>query len=80
MPTISTRTGLAFKRQRSNINTFGGNVNGPVLKNKLFFAYSYEGIRQSIPDPFTTSIPTPLQRNGRFLADEADQWAVAGDL
>lgn len=60
----SNRAGI--RRQRSNINTFGGNVNGPVLKNKLFFAYSYEGIRQSIPDPFTTSIPTPLQRTGDF--------------
>jgi hypothetical protein len=53
-------------RQRSNINTFGANFNGPILKDKLFFAYSYEGIRQSIPDPFTTSIPTPLQRTGDF--------------
>lgn len=60
----SNRAGI--RRQRSNINTFGGNINGPVLKNKLFFAYSYEGIRQSIPDPFTTSIPTPLQRTGDF--------------
>ncbi|MFN7927689.1 MAG: TonB-dependent receptor [Blastocatellia bacterium] len=55
-----------IQRQRSNINTFGGNVNGPIFKNRLFFAYAYEGIRQSIPDPFTTSIPTPLQRTGDF--------------
>jgi hypothetical protein len=55
-----------ISRQRSNINTFGGNFNGPVLKNKLFFSYSYEGIRQSIPDVFTTSIPTPEQRAGDF--------------
>jgi hypothetical protein len=53
-------------RQRSNINTFGANLNGPVLRDKLFFAYSWEEIRQSIPDPFTTSIPTALQRNGDF--------------
>jgi hypothetical protein len=53
-------------RQRSNINTFGANLNGPVLRDKLFFAYSWEEIRQSIPDPFTTSIPTPLQRTGDF--------------
>ncbi len=53
-------------RQRSNINTFGANFNGPIFKDRLFFAYSYEGIRQSIPDPFTTSIPTPAQRTGDF--------------
>ncbi len=60
----SNRAGI--RRQRSNINTFGANFNGPILKNKLFFAYAYEGIRQSIPDPFTTSIPTALQRTGDF--------------
>ena len=60
----SNRAGI--RRQRSNINTFGGNINGPIFRDKLFFAYSYEGIRQSIPDPFTTSIPTQLQRNGDF--------------
>jgi len=60
----SNRAGIP--RQRSNINTFGANFNGPIFKDKLFFAYSYEGIRQSIPDPFTTSIPTALQRAGDF--------------
>src|SRR5262245_25969014 len=55
-----------IRRQRSNINTFGANFNGPIFKDRLFFAYSYEGIRQSIPDPFTTSIPTPAQRTGDF--------------
>jgi Carboxypeptidase regulatory-like domain len=55
-----------ISRQRSNINTFGGIFNGPIFKNKLFFSYAYEGIRQSIPDVFTTSIPTPEQRAGDF--------------
>lgn len=53
-------------RQRSNINTFGANLNGPIFRDKLFFAYAWEEIRQSIPDPFTTSLPTPLQRTGDF--------------
>ena len=29
-----------------NQNQFGGTVGGPVIKNKLFFFFSYEGIRQ----------------------------------
>ena len=53
-------------RSSSHINTFGGDVSGPIRKNKLFFAYTYEDIRQVIPDPFVTSIPTSLQRQGNF--------------
>ncbi len=53
-------------RQSSHINTFGGDIGGPVLKNKLFFTYTFEDIRQVIPDPFTTSVPTPLQKQGNF--------------
>jgi Carboxypeptidase regulatory-like domain len=53
-------------RQSSHINTFGGDIGGPVIKNKLFFSYTFEDIRQVIPDPFSTSIPTPLQKQGNF--------------
>jgi hypothetical protein len=53
-------------RQSSHINTFGGDIGGPIIKNKLFFTYTYEDIRQVIPDPFVTSVPTALQRQGDF--------------
>lgn len=60
----SNRTGVA--RSSSHINTFGGDVGGPIRKNKLFFSYTFEDIRQVIPDPFITSVPTALQRQGDF--------------
>ncbi len=53
-------------RSSSHINTFGADVSGPIRKNKLFFTYTFEDIRQVIPDPFVTSIPTSLQKQGNF--------------
>jgi hypothetical protein len=53
-------------RQSSHINTFGGSLGGAIRKNKLFVFGSYENIRQVIPDPFVTSVPTALQRTGDF--------------
>ncbi|HLJ16393.1 MAG TPA: TonB-dependent receptor [Bryobacteraceae bacterium] len=60
----SNRTGVA--RSSSHINTFGADFSGPIKKNKLFFSYTYEDLRQVIPDPFSTSVPTPLQKQGNF--------------
>lgn len=53
-------------RQASHINTFGGDIGGPILKNKLFAHFSYEQIRQVIPDPFSAAVPTALQKAGDF--------------
>src|SRR6185437_17130460 len=40
----SNRTGVG--RSSSHINTFGGDIGGPIKKKKLFFSYTYENIRQ----------------------------------
>lgn len=53
-------------RTSSHINTFGFDVGGPIIKNKLFFFYTFEDLRQVIPDPFVTSVPTPAQKSGDF--------------
>ncbi len=60
----SNLTGVG--RSSSHINTFGGDIGGPIKKNKLFFTYTFEDIRQVIPDPFVTSVPTPAQKAGNF--------------
>jgi hypothetical protein len=47
-------------------NQPGGSVTGPVIKDKLFFMFSYEAIRQRIPSPVNMVVPTLLEREGDF--------------
>ncbi|MGI8992132.1 MAG: TonB-dependent receptor domain-containing protein [Bryobacteraceae bacterium] len=48
-------------------NQFGGYLGGPISKSKrLFFFGSYEGLRQGSPASRTSTVPTPLQRQGDF--------------
>ena len=51
-------------------NEFGGNVGGPIRKNKLFFFGNYDGYRLvSATTPVGyQSIPTAAERNGDFSA------------
>ena len=37
---------LTAPKQPLRMNQFGGNIGGPIIKNKLFFFTNYEGIRQ----------------------------------
>jgi hypothetical protein len=54
-------------------NQPGFELDGPVFipklyngKNKTFFMFSYERIQDSIPQPYTASVPTAAQRAGDF--------------
>lgn len=44
-------------------NDFGGVFGGPVLKHKLFFFGSYEGLRLNAPTPSVKLVPTQSARN-----------------
>ncbi len=44
-------------------NDFGGVVGGPILKEKSFFFFSYEGLRLRQPQFVITSSPTVAARN-----------------
>jgi hypothetical protein len=50
------------KRAPYRRNTFGATVGGPIVRNHTFFFGDYQGIRQSTPQTYTTTIPTLAQR------------------
>ena len=57
----------------THFNQYGGTIGGPVIipkvfngKNKLFFFFAYEGLRDSQPATTTLSVPTAAERNGDF--------------
>jgi hypothetical protein len=45
---------------------FGGDVGGPIRKNKWFAFGDYEGLRQGYPNSTISTVPTALQDQGNF--------------
>ena len=55
-----------FKR-----NQFGGTIGGPILHEKAFFFFNYEGLRQSRTTATIDSVPSPNARNGLLVCLQA---------
>ena len=51
-------------------NIFGGNLGGPILKNKAFFFISYQGIRQSTSANQSSFVLGPQELAGNFSATD----------
>ena len=49
------RRGLPNKRAASRINQFGGRLGGPIVRNRAFFFFSYDGQRSDIPQVLDVS-------------------------
>lgn len=47
-------------------NNFGGTVGGPILKNKLFYFFDYDGTREISPAAGTFGVPSAAERTGNF--------------
>jgi outer membrane receptor protein involved in Fe transport len=59
-----------------HFNQFGGNIGGPIVTNKAFFFFDYDGQRNTTPNPVFLQVPAPsdaasqkaLQQLQPFLA------------
>jgi hypothetical protein len=62
-----TSTGIETKPAEHQ-NEFGGTVQGPIIKDKLFFFVSYDGFRftKISNTPQLINVPTMLNRQGNF--------------
>jgi hypothetical protein len=47
-------------------NQFGGTIGGPIKKNKTFFFFDYDGIRQTAQTTQTAGLPSTAERQGNF--------------
>ncbi len=58
---------LGLPRNRYRYNYLGGNLSGPVLRDKLFFFVNHEQLKQDTPTISNQArVPTALERNGDF--------------
>jgi outer membrane receptor protein involved in Fe transport len=58
---FNNNEGLA--REAEKQNDFGGVFGGPILRDKLFFFFSYEGLRLRVPESKINIVPTSFARS-----------------
>ena len=47
-------------------NNFGGSFSGPIVRNKSFFFFNYEGLRHTRSQTMVATVPTEDEINGMF--------------
>jgi len=47
-------------------NNFGGSFSGPIVRNKTFFFFNYEGLRHTKSQTMVSTVPTEDEINGMF--------------
>jgi len=64
---VATQTNQSsIKATQHQWNDFSTLVSGPIKKDRLFFSGWYEGFRERVPFPVTTTVPSELERVGDF--------------
>lgn len=64
-------------RPKYNLNQFGADLGGAIIKNKLFFYGAYRGIRQKTSATTSLTLPSLAMRKGDFSA-LCSQFSAAG--
>ena len=47
-------------------NNYGGTIGGPIIKNKTFFFFDWDGTRQSSLGTYQAGVPSAAERTGNF--------------
>jgi len=61
---FNARNYFATKKSPVRINDFGGVFGGPIIKDKTFFFFEYNGLRNPSSSLSNLEVPTADQRNG----------------
>ncbi len=57
---------LGRPRPDRKYDRYGGTINGPIIKDRTFFLFSFERQNDNVAQPTTYSVPTALMRQGNF--------------
>lgn len=64
---LNAKDPIAKKKTKYHYNQFGGNLGGPIVKNKLFFFFDYDGQRNKQPNVVTYNPPAATPANQAAL-------------
>ncbi len=65
-----------LRKPEDNQNQFGGNIGGPIIKNRLFYFFDYEGTRIKQGVSRIATVPLPNERIGDFSPTAASAAGV----
>jgi len=66
------------RKLENNQHQFGGNISGPILRNRLFFFFDYEGTRIKQGVTRLSTVPLPNERIGDFSPAAAAASGIKG--